>query len=70
MFFGPCTPYQFRIEGPGQWSGAREAIMGQWDRCIPVNKDGRKRCPADKDNTFFYAIAAVLFAIVFYLFFM
>ncbi|KAK3602203.1 hypothetical protein CHS0354_004721 [Potamilus streckersoni] len=30
--FGPCTPYQYRICGPGTWKGAREAIMTQWDR--------------------------------------
>ena len=29
---GPVTPYQFRLYGPTQWSGARAAIMGQWDR--------------------------------------
>ncbi|XP_062858214.1 si:dkey-239i20.4 isoform X1 [Trichomycterus rosablanca] len=32
VFFGPCTPYQFRLCGPGQWSGARQAILTQWKR--------------------------------------
>ncbi|XP_072293925.1 flavin-containing monooxygenase 5-like [Eucyclogobius newberryi] len=32
VFFGPCTPYQFRLNGPGQWSGARQAILSQWER--------------------------------------
>ncbi|WAR30988.1 FMO5-like protein, partial [Mya arenaria] len=32
--FGPCTPYQFRLEGPGKWKGARKAIMTQWDRTL------------------------------------
>lgn len=32
VFFGPCTPYQYRLRGPGQWSGARQAILSQWDR--------------------------------------
>ncbi|CAL1592897.1 unnamed protein product [Knipowitschia caucasica] len=32
VFFGPCTPYQFRLSGPGQWSGARQAVLSQWDR--------------------------------------
>jgi dimethylaniline monooxygenase (N-oxide forming) len=31
-YFGPCTPYQFRLTGPGAWQGAREAILTQWDR--------------------------------------
>ncbi|XP_045199208.2 flavin-containing monooxygenase 5-like [Mercenaria mercenaria] len=31
-YFGPCTPYQYRLMGPGAWQGARNAIMTQWDR--------------------------------------
>ncbi|XP_029409612.1 dimethylaniline monooxygenase [N-oxide-forming] 4 isoform X2 [Nannospalax galili] len=34
VFFGPCTPYQYRLVGPGKWSGARNAILTQWDRTI------------------------------------
>ncbi|XP_075143221.1 dimethylaniline monooxygenase [N-oxide-forming] 2-like [Leptodactylus fuscus] len=34
VFFGPCTPYQLRLKGPGKWSGARNAILTQWDRTI------------------------------------
>lgn len=34
VLFGPCTPYQFRLTGPGQWKGARDAILTQWDRVI------------------------------------
>ncbi|XP_061681911.1 uncharacterized protein LOC133503922 isoform X2 [Syngnathoides biaculeatus] len=29
---GPCTPYQFRLSGPGKWDGARRAILTQWER--------------------------------------
>ncbi|TSK58148.1 Dimethylaniline monooxygenase [N-oxide-forming] 5 [Bagarius yarrelli] len=32
VMFGPCTPYQFRLFGPGQWAGARQAILTQWER--------------------------------------
>ncbi|KAB5539742.1 hypothetical protein PHYPO_G00092660 [Pangasianodon hypophthalmus] len=32
VLFGPCTPYQFRLCGPGQWDGARQAIFTQWER--------------------------------------
>ncbi|XP_041861865.1 si:dkey-239i20.4 [Melanotaenia boesemani] len=32
VFFGPCTPYQYRLTGPGQWTGARHAIFTQWER--------------------------------------
>lgn len=34
VFFGPCTPYQYRLMGPGQWDGARNAILTQWDRTM------------------------------------
>ncbi|POI24115.1 hypothetical protein CIB84_012137, partial [Bambusicola thoracicus] len=34
VVFGPCTPYQFRLTGPGKWSGARRAIFTQWDRTL------------------------------------
>ncbi|OPJ77136.1 dimethylaniline monooxygenase [N-oxide-forming] 5-like [Patagioenas fasciata monilis] len=32
--FGPCTPYQYRLQGPGRWAGAREAILTQHQRII------------------------------------
>ncbi|XP_012403078.1 dimethylaniline monooxygenase [N-oxide-forming] 5-like [Sarcophilus harrisii] len=34
IFFGPCTPYQYRLQGPGKWAGAREAILTQRERII------------------------------------
>ncbi|XP_023366611.1 dimethylaniline monooxygenase [N-oxide-forming] 4 isoform X2 [Otolemur garnettii] len=34
VFFGPCTPYQYRLTGPGMWDGARSAILTQWDRTM------------------------------------
>ncbi|XP_073449363.1 flavin-containing monooxygenase 5-like [Aquarana catesbeiana] len=36
--FGPCTPYQYRLYGPGQWKGARKAILTQKDRVIKPTK--------------------------------
>lgn len=38
VLFGPCTPYQFRLMGPGKWSGAKNAIMTQWNRIIKPTK--------------------------------
>ncbi|NWI92028.1 FMO5 monooxygenase, partial [Pitta sordida] len=32
--FGPCTPYQYRLRGPGTWAGAREAILTQHQRMV------------------------------------
>ncbi|XP_042730033.1 flavin-containing monooxygenase 5-like [Lagopus leucura] len=34
VLLGPCTPYQYRLRGPGAWQGAREAIMSQHQRII------------------------------------
>ncbi|XP_061594081.1 flavin-containing monooxygenase 5-like [Cololabis saira] len=32
VMLGPCTPYQYRLRGPGKWAGARQAILSQWER--------------------------------------
>ena len=48
VFFGPCTPYQYRIHGPGQWAGARDAIMTQWDRVYAPFKT--RPVPADNSS--------------------
>ncbi|XP_071607561.1 dimethylaniline monooxygenase [N-oxide-forming] 4-like isoform X2 [Heliangelus exortis] len=34
IFFGPCTPYQYRLVGRGKWTGARAAILTQWQRTL------------------------------------
>ncbi|XP_055963372.1 flavin-containing monooxygenase 1, partial [Sorex fumeus] len=38
VFFGPYTPYQFRLTGPGKWAGARNAILTQWERTVKVTR--------------------------------
>lgn len=45
VFFGPCSPYQYRLGGPGCWKGARQAILTQWDRTL---KPTRTRVPINK----------------------
>ncbi|KAJ8267272.1 hypothetical protein COCON_G00124440 [Conger conger] len=32
VLLGPCTPFQYRLRGPGRWAGARRAILTQWER--------------------------------------
>lgn len=49
VFFGPCTPYQYRLRGPGRWEGARQAILTQWDRTL---KPTRTRVPAGISSPF------------------
>uniref|UniRef100_A0A6J0VBZ0 Flavin-containing monooxygenase n=1 Tax=Pogona vitticeps TaxID=103695 RepID=A0A6J0VBZ0_9SAUR len=38
IFFGPCSPFQFRLMGPGRWAGARNAILTQRDRIVKATK--------------------------------
>ncbi len=44
VLFGPVTPYQYRLRGPGKWAGARQAILTQLKR---VAKPMQTR-PCDK----------------------
>ena len=50
VVFGPCTPYQFRLHGPGAWSGARDAIMTQWQRIYAPLRDTRPIGPRVKQS--------------------
>ncbi|EDM09292.1 rCG46349 [Rattus norvegicus] len=34
IFYGPCTSYQYRLQGPGKWAGARAAILTQRERIL------------------------------------
>uniref|UniRef100_A0A8C0J224 Dimethylaniline monooxygenase [N-oxide-forming] 3 n=1 Tax=Chelonoidis abingdonii TaxID=106734 RepID=A0A8C0J224_CHEAB len=50
VYFGPCSPYQFRLTGPGKWDGARNAILTQWDRTLKATRtrvvhDSQKHFP-------------------------
>ncbi|XP_009271603.1 PREDICTED: dimethylaniline monooxygenase [N-oxide-forming] 5 [Aptenodytes forsteri] len=43
--FGPCTPYQYRLRGPGEWAGAREAILTQRQRVVRPLQTRAGDCP-------------------------
>ncbi|XP_005374887.1 PREDICTED: dimethylaniline monooxygenase [N-oxide-forming] 3 [Chinchilla lanigera] len=64
VFFGPCSPYQFRLVGPGKWSGARNAILTQWDRTL---KPTRTRIVGDlqKPYIFFHLFKLLTISILF-----
>uniref|UniRef100_A0A452GSW3 Flavin-containing monooxygenase n=1 Tax=Gopherus agassizii TaxID=38772 RepID=A0A452GSW3_9SAUR len=47
VFFGPCTPCQYRLAGPGKWVGARNTILTQWHRAV---KPLRTRVINDSSN--------------------
>lgn len=50
VFFGPCTPYQYRLTGPGQWAGARRAILTQWERVARPFRTREVPEPATKSS--------------------
>ncbi len=67
VFFGPCTPYQFRLSGPGHWKGARQAILTQWDRVAKPMKT--RPIPETSSFSVFFWLglsggAAVIFALM------
>lgn len=42
-FFGPCLPYQYRLQGPHKWDGARDAILNYKNRMYEHLKTGREK---------------------------
>lgn len=70
VFTGPCTPYQYRLRGPGQWAGARQAILTQWDRVIQpfrtrVVPEAASRTSSWPSITVFFSAAALLCCFVY-----
>ncbi|XP_043075496.1 flavin-containing monooxygenase 5-like [Puntigrus tetrazona] len=67
VFFGPCTPYQYRLSGPGHWRGARQAILTQWDRVAKPMKT--RPIPEPSSSILFFWLglsggAGVIFALM------
>ncbi|KAJ1172150.1 hypothetical protein NDU88_004000 [Pleurodeles waltl] len=58
VFFGPASPYQFRLTGPGKWDGARKAILGQWER---TDRATRTRAVPKSNNMKIFQLLQVLF---------
>ncbi|XP_029683451.1 flavin monooxygenase isoform X2 [Takifugu rubripes] len=58
--FGPCTPYQYRLTGPGHWTGARQAILTQWDR---MAQPFRTRVVPEADSAPAYHFLPFLFVL-------
>lgn len=38
LTMGPCLSYEFRLRGPHSWEGARDAILGVWQRVTKTRK--------------------------------
>ncbi|CAH1271237.1 FMO5 [Branchiostoma lanceolatum] len=61
VYFGPCTPYQYRLMGPGEWKGAKEAIQTQMYR---VKYATKTRATPDDGNAGITGILKVLVVLV------
>lgn len=62
--FGPINAYQYRLMGPGSWSGAREAIFTQWDRTYYSINQGKKATPSTSGRNSFTMFLMVFVAAV------
>ncbi|XP_069593328.1 flavin-containing monooxygenase 5-like [Ranitomeya imitator] len=63
LFFGPCTPYQYRLSGPGKWPGARKAILTQRERIIKATKTRvctQESMESKSPITFLLKLAAII----------
>ncbi|KAM9009531.1 flavin-containing monooxygenase 5-like [Ara ararauna] len=70
--FGPCTPYQYRLRGPGKWAGAREAILTQRQRVprpLQGNAGGSPACSRTTPHIFkvFFSIGLTVATLVYVL---
>uniref|UniRef100_A0A667HNT3 Flavin-containing monooxygenase n=1 Tax=Lynx canadensis TaxID=61383 RepID=A0A667HNT3_LYNCA len=66
IFFGPCTPYQYRLQGPGKWAGARRAILIRRERIIKPLRTRTLICDQPPSSVPFWlksACAALLFVL-------
>ncbi|XP_047609997.1 putative dimethylaniline monooxygenase [N-oxide-forming] 6 [Phacochoerus africanus] len=63
VYFGPCSPYQFRLMGPGKWNGARNAILTQWDRTIKPTRT-RVVTEAKRPQPFYNLLKILLFPVL------
>ncbi|KAM3915676.1 dimethylaniline monooxygenase [N-oxide-forming] 2-like [Leptodactylus fuscus] len=68
LLFGPCTPAQFRLTGPGKWPMAREQIMTTWNRILKPTKTRvvKKQDKGSMSMIFGLCVFALLLAIIMY----
>ncbi|XP_060563847.1 flavin-containing monooxygenase 5-like [Ruditapes philippinarum] len=68
VFFGPCTPYQYRLMGPGPWKGARNAIMTQWERTYePLQTRPCAKTERKSSGAFYMMIVAVIAVLLYFI---
>ena len=65
-FFGPATPYQYRLMGPGAWKGARDAIMTQWERTYAPLKTRECETMKTEELILVYKVLAIILIVLAY----
>lgn len=61
VLFGPCAPYQYRLQGPGAWTGAADALRTIWQRTVFPLKT-RPLPPSPKEPNWPMVIMVILLA--------
>ncbi|KAM4641185.1 dimethylaniline monooxygenase [N-oxide-forming] 2-like isoform 1-T3 [Discoglossus pictus] len=64
LYFGPCTPPQFRLIGPGKWPQARKQIMTTWDRILKPTKTRVVKQHETKSMSITFVTGALCFLIL------
>ncbi|XP_064139002.1 flavin-containing monooxygenase 2 isoform X2 [Loxodonta africana] len=64
LYFGPCSSYQYRLVGPGQWEGARNAIFTQKQRILKPLKTRSLKASSNFPISFLLKILGLLAVVV------
>lgn len=65
LFFGPSLPYQYRLQGPHKWDGARDAILTAYDRIrFPFTEEEYKKSKKANMNTSIFLKYVITFLII------
>jgi dimethylaniline monooxygenase (N-oxide forming) len=60
LYFGPCNSYQYRLVGPGQWEGARNAIVTQKQRILKPLKTRALKASSNLPACFLLKVLGLL----------
>lgn len=69
LMFGPVLPYQYRLEGPGQWPRAREALLTAEDRISGALQTRKVPVPRGKPGNTLVELVKMIMRAFFSLFF-
>ncbi|KAK5976602.1 Flavin-containing monooxygenase [Trichostrongylus colubriformis] len=60
IYFGPCVPYEYRLQGPHPWEGARDAIMRVDERVFKATNSN----PYKPNNGFYIPVVLASILVV------